>query len=251
MPDLRRRVRLTINQSSCLATGPLRRAAALAVRHRPELGPRLAEWSWLWQPNWATIYRTRFAASVDPDNYASSPYEQQKYADIMDVLGDRHVARGLEIGCAEGVFTERLAGLCDELIAVDISDAALHRARARLSDQPHVHFEQRTLPLDYPDGSFDLIVCSDVLTLWPLPTFDIAMRTITSSLRPGGLLLLQHYRGDFGAPLTGDQVHERLLEHRDNGSRLQPLHDKSRTDINPDGRGGDGYRISLLAQAAG
>lgn len=247
MPDARQLARRIVNQTTRIATRPPRLVAAAAIRRRPDLAGRLSEWSWLWQPNWGKrTHRSLFGGAVDPYGTATSPYEQRKYADIVATLGDRRFARGLEIGCSEGVFTEMLAPFCDELVAVDISDIAVERARARLAGRAGVRVERRTLPLDFPEGGFDLIVCSDVLYLWSSEVLDIGLRTILSALRPGGLLLLQHFVGSFGAPVSGDEVHERAARLHADGSVLERLHAGRHTDVDPGGPREAGYRIELL-----
>ena len=56
-----------------------------------------------------------------------------------------------------------LAGRCDELLAVDVSERAVAAARKRLSGRKHVVVERRTLPEEMPGGPFDLIVASEIL----------------------------------------------------------------------------------------
>ncbi|BBG05907.1 hypothetical protein PSA01_39060 [Pseudonocardia saturnea] len=76
------------------------------------------------------------ARASTPTIEQTNAYEQQKYADIIRVLGDRHVTRGLEVGCAEGLFTESLAALCEELVAVDISEIDVPQTRFNRGDAP-------------------------------------------------------------------------------------------------------------------
>ena len=54
-----------------------------------------------------------FAGDDDPWSLASSAYEAAKFAHTIGVLDDRRYASALEIGCAHGVLTERLAPLCE------------------------------------------------------------------------------------------------------------------------------------------
>ena len=59
-------------------------------------------------------FERMFAGTPDPWEFETSPYEQAKYEHTLDALGERRFRRALEIGCANGVLTERLAGHCEE-----------------------------------------------------------------------------------------------------------------------------------------
>jgi len=69
-----------------------------------------------------------------PWDYAS-PREQARFhhaAELLDVVrGNTCFRKALEVGCAEGAFTEFLAPRCESLLAVDVSAAALERALTR------------------------------------------------------------------------------------------------------------------------
>ena len=67
----------------------------------------------------------------DPWDFATSDYERDKYADSLAALGDRRFGRALEAGCSIGVFTQALARVARELVAVDVSAAAVAAARER------------------------------------------------------------------------------------------------------------------------
>lgn len=145
----------------------------------------------------------------DPWSFETSTYEHAKYDQTIAALPDRRYASALEIGCSIGVLTERLAPYCDELLAVDVVDPPLRRARRRLAGQPHVAFERRCLPAEFPAANFDLIVLSEVGYYWNEKDLERSVTAIRRALRPGGVLVLVHftpYVPDY--PLTGDEVHE-------------------------------------------
>lgn len=132
-----------------------------------------------------------FGARVDPWSY-DSPYEQEKYRQTLSLLPDA-VEDALEIGCAEGVFTRRLADRARRLTAVDIAPRALMRARHRCQDCSNVSFEQLDVFEEALDGSYDLIVCSELLYYAPdLPTLTRTAEALVNALRPGGHLLTTH-----------------------------------------------------------
>ena len=152
----------------------------------------------------ADYFEGIFAADDDPWDLASSDYEAAKFARTHDAIADRRYTRGLEIGCAHGVLTRRLAGLCERLIAVDISAGALAKARGRVGDCPGVTLQRMAFPGEAPDGIFDLVVLSEVAYYWSLGDLDRAGEWLRGHVAPAGRILLVHYIGETDYPQTGD-----------------------------------------------
>jgi cyclopropane fatty-acyl-phospholipid synthase-like methyltransferase len=111
------------------------------------------------------VYWERWFASAetDPWRYETSEAELAKYRRTLEVCAPTPGTVALEIGCATGVFTAMLASRCASVLGVDISETAIRRGYRRVSGFTNVRFERRTVPAEFPDGSFDLIVCSDLL----------------------------------------------------------------------------------------
>lgn len=136
---------------------------------------------------WEGIYRTE-----DPWAYGS-PYEQLKYRRTLGLLPDKPIGKAMELACSEGRFTELLAPRVGHLLAADISETALQRARQRCRAHGNVAWRRLDLfdePL--PDG-LDLIVCSEVL--YDLADRDALARVaqrLAAALAPGGHLLSAH-----------------------------------------------------------
>jgi SAM-dependent methyltransferase len=151
-----------------------------------------------------------YAANPDPWGFETSPYEAEKYDATIAALEDRRFASGLEIGCSIGVLTAKLAKQCDTLLAIDVAEAALEQANQRV---PEVDFELREVPEEFPDGSYDLIVVSEVLYYLDAPALDATLNAIERTLLPGGVLLAVHWRPVAPRyPFTGDEVHRRLSQ---------------------------------------
>lgn len=134
----------------------------------------------------------RLYSQEDPWNYKAD-YEQKKYAHTLELLPDAAIARALEIGCAEGLFTEMLAPRVGELLAIDISERALSRAKERCERFGNTSFKCADISERLPDGPFDLIVCSEVLYYLKdrFAVQDLARR-IAKALAPNGRLLMAH-----------------------------------------------------------
>lgn len=150
-----------------------------------------------------------YAADPDPWGFETSEYEREKHSRTIAALEGRHFARALEVGCSIGVLTERLAGLCASLLAVDVSERAVAAARERLAGLPGVCVQERSLPEDMPDGPFDLVVCSEVLYYWDAALLTEALDGLGPRMEPGGCLLAVHWRPRTETyPLQGDEVHD-------------------------------------------
>ena len=179
-----------------------------------------------------------YSANPDPWAFASSPYEAAKYAATLAALPRAMYPAAFEAGCSIGVLTAQLAGRCGQLLSADISERALAAARERCAALDNVRFEQRTLPEEFPDGPFDLIVVSEVGYYLSMPDLLTFREKAINALAPGGHLLLVHWTPlvhDY--PLTGDEVHETFLASED-GS-LRPL----------TGQRDEKYRLDLFERA--
>ena len=178
-----------------------------------------------------------YSGSRDPWGFETSRYERRKYERTLEVLEERRYRRALEVGASIGVFTQMLAPLCDELLAVDVSEKALTIARERLAAQPHVRFELRELPEEMPEGPFDLILASEVLYYLPREVMLEALGRFEDALAPGGRLLAVHWRKKTETyPLQGDEVHELIVEN----TRLR----NTETIVEPE------YRLDLFEDLA-
>ena len=157
----------------------------------------------------AEDFEALYASDPDPWAFETSAYEQSKYTATVEALRGHRYKRALEVGCSIGVFTARLAEHCDTLLAVDAAQTAVDHARARLAGSSNVIVERRELPEDFPEGPFELIVCSEVLYYLDPPAFHAMLDAIARELT--GSLLAVHWRhGTNSYPLRGDEVHERL-----------------------------------------
>jgi len=180
-----------------------------------------------------------YRANEDPWNFATSDYEREKYGATLAALPNESYLNAFEIGCSIGILTQQLARRCQHLLAVDASELPLRQARERLANYPQVSVQQMSIPGEFPDGSFDLILLSEVG--YYLSTADLtkAQQWMVSHLTKGGHLLLVHWTPfvhDY--PLTGDQVHESFLELAGSDGPLTHLH----------GQRAEKYRLDLFVR---
>jgi SAM-dependent methyltransferase len=149
-----------------------------------------------------------YEASPDPWSFRRRWYDHRKYALTLASLPRRRYGRAFEIGCSIGVLTEMLASRCDSLLAVDISDAAIVEATKR--DLPStVTLRQGDVPRQWPAGSFDLIVMSEVGYYFDDEDLERVIALTCRDLRDGGHLVAVHWRPPVDEyPSTAQVVHD-------------------------------------------
>lgn len=161
----------------------------------------------LTEPYFDNIY----ADARDPWGFESRWYERRKRAVTLAALPRARFTSALELGCSIGVFTEQLADRADSMIAVDISEEPLRIARERLVGRSEVAFVRLTVPREWPEGQFDLIVLSEVGYYCSAADLRRLLERCRSSLTADGVLVACHWRHPVEVyPLTGDAVHAQL-----------------------------------------
>lgn len=156
----------------------------------------------------AASFDRLFAQKSDPWEF-SRPQEQDRLGSALHMLEEvgGRFERAFEIGCAEGMFTERLKPHCASLLAADISTIALQRA-AQLCGEG-VQFCIWDLRQDAMPGDFNLVVAMCVLEcLRRRRDFRAARAKLVAATSPGGYLLVSHCRQ---SQLTENSVWGRWL----------------------------------------
>ncbi|HWA67764.1 MAG TPA: SAM-dependent methyltransferase [Mycobacteriales bacterium] len=153
-----------------------------------------------------------YATSADPWSLDSRWYEQRKYAITMAGLSRPRYRYAFEPGCSVGVLSAQLATRCDSLLAADVAPAAVAATRARLADAPGAAVEVMNIPAQWPVGSFDLIVLSEVgYYLSPDDLDALVARAVGSLDRDAELCLVHWCHPVADYPMLGDEVHDRFL----------------------------------------
>jgi len=162
-----------------------------------------------------------YADSPDPWHYETSGYEAEKYAACLALLPEGRFASGLEIGCSIGVLSAMLAERCTRFLGLDVAAQAVERARAR--DIPNAEFRVAHLPGDWPEGSFDLIVLSEVLYFFDADALDRLARRVAENLSPGGTVLMASYLGETETELDGAEAQAHFAGALARRRRARPL----------------------------
>ena len=104
---------------------------------------------------------------------------------IRSRLGGQRFDSLLEIGCGTGKNTSFLAQIGERVQAVDFSQGMIARAREKVQAE-NVRFSLMdiTRPWDFPDESFDLVVCN--LVLEHIQDLSHVFSEAARTLQPGG-----------------------------------------------------------------
>lgn len=188
-----------------------------------------------------------YQSSDDPWSFAFRWYETRKYSVIMACLPESRYRRAFEPGCSIGVLTTHLAERCDSVLSIDISEKAVRLARGVLPE--HVSVRTLAIPEYWPEGSFDLVVLSDVCHYFdPAGLRDVFSRS-RESLIPGGTLIAAHWRHHVpDYPSDGDAVHAELAKTSGLARTVEHLEDDFRLEVYI--RLGDGCDHRALSVAA-
>lgn len=126
----------------------------------------------------------------------SRTYEDARHAGYHALIDDLaidfasrfvHGGEVLEVGCGTGLLLERLAGLAQRAVGVDLSPGMLEKARERGLE---VH-EASVTALPFADASFDVTCAFKVLP--HVPDLGAALSEMARVTRPGGILLVELY----------------------------------------------------------
>jgi SAM-dependent methyltransferase len=161
-----------------------------------------------------------YAESADPWEFQTRWYEQRKRALTLAVLPEPRFGTALEVGSSIGVLTASLAERCDRLVAMDPAEKALAAARRRAP--ANVEFHQGSVPDDWPAGTYDLVVISEVGYYLDPDDLSALLDVTAADLAPDGFVVACHWRHPVeDYPQTGDAVHEAMSDRWPRQSRVE------------------------------
>jgi SAM-dependent methyltransferase len=137
-------------------------------------------------------------ANGDPWDLETSDYDQDKYSRELALIRSRPLRRVLELGCAGGAFTRRLASIAERIVALDIAPRAIERARAGGVEGGRIDYRVADIITFDPveEGPWDLVVLSETIYYvgWRYSFFEVGWLAsrIFESLQPGGSLLMSN-----------------------------------------------------------
>jgi hypothetical protein len=129
------------------------------------------------------------------------------------------------------MLTEMLAARCQRVLACDVVTGALLQTAERLKDYRNVRVEERSIPKDWPDEMFDLIVLSEIAYYFDESTLGEIMRLVVDSTSVSAHVIGVHWRGDTDYPLSGDRTHELINETEHLERRVHLMDDEFVLDV--------------------
>ncbi|QIG97862.2 MULTISPECIES: nodulation methyltransferase NodS [unclassified Bradyrhizobium] len=164
----------------------------------------------------------RELATDDPWRIDGNPFERKRHTEMLRLALSRgFIASALEVGCAAGAFTEKLAPHCDRLTVVDVVLRAIGRACQRTKRWSHITWIVSDIQQFVATEPFDLIVVAEVLYyLEDVTEMRASIDRLTRMLAPGGLLIFgsardatcRHWGHAAGAETIMSMLNERLVE---------------------------------------
>ena len=117
----------------------------------------------------------------------------------------------LELGCGTGNDTARLAGEGYSVTAVDVSNEAIGRARARFGPVARFLVADMTRRLPFPDEGFDAVMSNVALHMFPDGVTRAVFAEVGRLVRAGGLFVF-HVNALEDRPLRARWLPARELE---------------------------------------
>ena len=143
---------------------------------------------------------------------------ERAQAKLLDCAWPMRGERVLDVACGTGLVSLAAAMSVQReghVTGVDISERKVDRARIRAKGRnvSNVSFERMDAEnLDFPDGSFDVVLCSSGLTDLPDPARTL--REMARVLRPGGRIALALGAGGALAGECADAGFASIEEYR-------------------------------------
>ena len=124
---------------------------------------------------------------MSAEAHAYVPLNTRRYGGherLLELAGPS--GRALDVGCSTGYLARRLVDRGATVVGIDVNEAAAAEAR-QVCEQVLVG-DVETMELPFPEGSFDVVVCGDLIEHLRDPVAFLAR--VRPLLRPGGRLVL-------------------------------------------------------------
>ena len=127
------------------------------------------------------------SVTTDVDEYGYEPFNPRPHGGhrkLLSLLGQP--GRVLDVGCSSGYLAEHVEARGASVVGLELDEQAAEYAR-RFCEAVHVG-DVETMELPFEPGSFDAVLCGDVIEHLRDPQAFLAR--VRPLLRPGGRLVL-------------------------------------------------------------
>lgn len=134
--------------------------------------------------------RGRYYANFYRQGIPSGHFFNQRLALVYELLANHRSAKILDLGCGPGLTADHLLKQGHEFFGIDISEVMIDECRRRFPDSASAHFSVGDFQkLDFPDHSFDVILCMGALEYIDHDKVDRAVAEMTRVLKPDGVVI--------------------------------------------------------------
>lgn len=140
-------------------------------------------------------FEARYRETADPWHTLASEYEHDKRERTLAACGPGPFGAAVDLGAGLGLLSEALAPRCERLIAIEGASTAARAARSRLRAFPQAEVVAGAIPDVLPEGSFDLVVASEILYYLDERALAATLRWTARHLAPGGRVVAVHWSG--------------------------------------------------------
>jgi hypothetical protein len=180
--------------------------------------------------NTSQFFDAMYLKNHDPWEFATSPYEQLRYATIFNALSHQRYKNIFEPGCSIGILTQMLSKISDSVQAFDISEQACLRAKKSCIHLNNVIINCESLQTAIPRENTNLIIFSEIGYYFTAADLDKVIKKIISACSSPLTILASHWLGKSDDHLlNGDEVNQVIgsnekfvieYEERNDGFRL-------------------------------
>jgi len=142
-----------------------------------------------WNQKFECLQKAEFDKYFEQVDPADNRALHIEFETLLQFIGNIEGKRVLDLGCGVGRNGLQLAKYSEEVVGYDISEVGVARANefARKLGIPNFHAELNNFS-EVQEGTFDIVLCVNVLHHTPAPS--LILRSIRTTLRPGGQLIL-------------------------------------------------------------
>jgi 2-polyprenyl-3-methyl-5-hydroxy-6-metoxy-1,4-benzoquinol methylase len=141
------------------------------------------------QPELMRLQETLYTSRNRTRRWLHTTRRERIVAEVKRAAASGPHRRALEVGPGSGVYLPILSALFDEVVATDVEEAFLDRARTLAIQHPNLEVRRDDITASRLEPqSFDTVLCSEVIE--HIDDSRAALTGMHRALRPGGFLVL-------------------------------------------------------------